>query len=372
MIPVFKPSMNESEIKAVAEVIRSGWLGAGPKVELFEKRLAQYVQAPCAIAVNCGSSALYLVLKVAGIKPGDEVISPSLTFVATNHAILLNQGKIVFTDVDPQTLCADPDDIMRKISRRTKAVVVVHYGGHPADLDSLIKISQEKNIILIEDAAHAMGAEYKGKKIGSLGDFTCFSFAAIKNLSCGDGGAITLKSKRVKRRLERLRWSGVSRETWQRTAGGRRYSWRYEVKEPSLKYQMNDIAAAIGLVQLKKLKSNNAKRKAISEVYNRAFKDLNWLETPVVKPWAKSSYHNYVIKVPAKVRTRLISYLAKKGISTSVHYFPNHYYKIYQEFPADVPVTEKIWKKIVLLPIFPDLTPNQQEQVIETIRLFKP
>lgn len=371
MIPVFKPSMDKEEIKAVAEVIHSGWIGAGPKVELFEKKLAEYVRAPYTVAVNCASAALYLAMKVADVKPGDEVISPSLTFVATNHTIILNQGRIVFADIDPQTLCADPSDILKKISKKTKAIMLVHYGGHPVDLDPLIEICQRKKIVLIEDAAHAMGTEYKGKKIGGLSDFTCFSFAAIKNLSCGDGGAITTKSKKIKKELEMLRWSGISRETWRRQKN-EKYFWKYGVKKPSLKYQMNDISAAIGLVQLKKLEKNNAKRRAITETYNQAFQDLKWLETPIVKPWAKSSYHNYVIKVPSKSRNRLIGYLSEKGISTTVHYYPNHYYKIYRQFSAHVPITEKIWQKIVLLPIFPDLTASQQKQVIEAVKAFKP
>jgi perosamine synthetase len=239
------------------------------------------------------------------------------------------------------------------------------------DLAPLIKICQEREITLIEDCAHAAGSYYKDKHVGTFGDFGCFSFAAIKNLTTGDGGMLVGKSRYKIEHARALAWSGISQSTWQR-AKGKKLKWQYNVIDIGWKYQINDIAAAIGLVQLEKLKSNNLKRKKIAEIYNKAFSDISWIETPVIRTYAKSSYHNYVIKVPAKIRDKLSSYLAKHGIITTVHYMPSHYYDLYAEFPHDVPVTERVWRKILLLPIFPDLSIKDQEFIIDKIKKFKP
>ena len=236
-------------------------------------------------------------------------------------------------------------------------------------MNDLVKICKEKKIVLIEDCAHASGAYYRGQHVGSYGDYGCFSYAAIKNLTTGDGGMLVGKSKNKIEHARTLAWSGISQSTWQRSKG-KKLKWQYNVVDTGWKYQMNDIAAAIGLIQLEKLKLNNLKRKKITERYNRALSDVSWIETPVVKDYAQSSYHNYVIKVPNKIRDKLSSYLADKGIVTSVHYLPSHHYKLYSKFSHKVPVTEKVWKQILLLPIFPDLTLNEQELIIKAIRKF--
>lgn len=371
MIQVFKPSIGKEETEAVAEVLHSGWLGSGPRTEEFEKKFNELVGAKYGIAVNSASAALHLAVIAGNITGGDEVITPSLTFVATNHPLLMVGATPVFADVNEQTLCVDPKDIERKITGRTKAVIVVHYGGHPVDLKPVVDLCEKNKLILIEDCAHAVGSYYKGKHVGSFGDFGCFSFAAIKNLTTGDGGMVVCKKKSIADRIRTLAWSGISQTTWQRTKS-KKYKWQYSVKELGYKYQMNDIAAAIGLVQLRKLKENNEKRKKITEIYNKMLDGIPWIKTPVVKPWVKSSHHNYVVRVDKKIRDKVVDYLSSKGVATSVHYVPNHYYEIYKKFPNNVPVTEKVWQELFLLPIFPDLTLEQVKFICQTLAKFTP
>lgn len=369
IIPVFKPSVGKEEIKAVAEVIKSGWLGLGPKTQEFEKKFAEYVGSKYAIATNSCTAALDLSLKALGINSG-EVLVPSLTFAATANVALYNNAKPVFVDVYEDTLTMDVDDLKRKITRKTRAIIPMHYGGHPCEMDEILEIARDKGIPVIEDAAHACGAEYKGKKIGSLSDVTCFSFHPVKNLSTGDGGIVTTNDKKLYERIKKLRWFCINKSTFERTSG-EGYTWYYEIDGLGYKYHMNDVMAAIALVQLKKLDRNNRKRRKIATFYTKRLKKLSWLETPVEKSYVKSSWHLYVIKVEA--RDALISYLDKNGISTSVHYMPVHLHPFYRKLglKANVPVTEKIWKKLITLPIFPDLTRKDQERIIRTIEEFK-
>lgn len=368
MIPVFRPSMGDEEVKAVEEVLRSGWIGLGPKTKEFEDKFAQYVGAKYAIGVNSCTAALHLALKVTNVEDG-EVITTPMTFISTNHAILYNNATPVFADIEENTLNIRVDEIERLITPKTKAILVVHYGGHPCDMDPILEIARDKGIKVIEDAAHACGAEYKGRKIGSIGDITCFSFHAVKNLATGDGGMITLNDREIAERLRKLRWLGISRGTWDRSEG-KAYRWEYNVEELGYKYHMNDITAAIGLVQLSKLEKTNARRRKIVEKYNEAFANLDWIEVPVEKEYVKSAHHNYAIKVLNGKRDELITYLAENGISASVHYIPNHLYKMYKPYYKKLFVTETVWKKLVTLPLYPDMTVDDIQKVIDVVRRF--
>ena len=370
MIPIFRPSMGEEEIEAVAEVLKSGWIGLGPKTKEFEERFAEYIGTEYAVALNSCTAALHLALNVLGINSG-EVITTPITFVSTAHAIIYNNATPVFADVQEDTLNIDPVDIERKITEKTKAIIPVHYGGHVCDMDEILDIASEHDLYVIEDAAHACGAEYKGKKAGSLSDIGCFSFHAVKNLATGDGGMITTNDEGVYEKLLKLRWLGINKSTYQRDAKG--YSWYYDVESVGFKTHMNDITAAIGLVQLKKLDKMNAKRREIVKRYNEAFEDFDWIEMPVEKEYVKSSLHNYAIKVNKGDRNELIAHLAEKGVSAGVHYMPLYIHPIYKKLRVEgnCPIADSVWRKVVILPLYPDMTEKDVEIVVKGVKGFK-
>lgn len=364
-IPVFRPSVGEEEIAAVTEVLRSGWWGMGPKTAEFERRFGEYVGAPHCVGLNSATAALHLGLKVLNVR-GGEVLTTPMTFVSTNHAILYNNAIPVFCDIEPDTLNIDVQDADCKITPRTKALMVVHYGGHPCDMEEIHALARKHGIPVIEDAAHACGAEYRGRKIGGLSEITCFSFHAVKNLAMGEGGAITTANEEYDRRLRKLRWLGISKDTWSRADTGQGYSWYYNIEEVGYKYHLSDVAAAIGLAQLSKLERTNARRRQIVQCYNEAFAELDWLERPVERPYVKSALHNYVIKVSD--RDRLMAYLKERGISTGMHYIPNHLYDMYEPYRTELPVTEEVWKRLVTLPLFPNMTNEQVDYVVSSLR----
>lgn len=369
MIQVFKPSYNEEELEALREPFKTGWIGLGPKTREFEDKFAGYIGVKHAIGLNSCSAALHLALKVLNIEKG-EVITTPMTFVSTNHAILYNNCRPVFADIEKDTLNINPDEIKKLVSTKTKAIVVVHYGGHSCDMDPILEIAGKKGLYVIEDVAHGCGGEYKGKKLGSIGDIGCFSFHAVKNLACGDGGMMTTSKTEYNSLLRELRWLGINKDTWSRSEIDKKYSWFYTVKEIGFKYHMNDIIACIGLVQMKKLEAANRRRRQIVQKYNAEFSKLGWLDAPVEKSYTKSALHNYVVKVKAAKRDRFIEWLAGKGVSTSVHYFPNHLYDIYKPFYRKLRVAESVWKKIVTLPLYPDMTENDIETVIDSVKSF--
>ncbi len=367
MIPVFKPSYDERELEALREPFRSGWIGLGPKTKEFEDKFADYIGVDHAVGLNSATAALHLGLLVADVEKG-EVITTPMTFVSTNMAILYNNATPVFADIEEDTLNINYEEIEKRINPKTKAIVVVHYGGHACDMDPIMELANRRGVKVIEDAAHGCGGEYRGKKLGSIGDIGCFSFHAVKNLATGDGGMITCHNGQYDARLRKLRWVGISKDTWKRSEIENKYSWFYTVEEMGYKCHMNDIAAAIGLVQLEKLEKLNQKRRDIVKIYNENLKNLGWLQTPVNKEYAKSACHNYVVKV--NERDRFMQYLQDHGISSSVHYFPNHLYDLFKDYRTPLPVTERVWKKIVTLPLYPDMTDEHVENIVETIRNF--
>jgi len=367
LIPIFRPFYDEAEPRAVEEVLKSGWIGLGPKTAEFEQRFATYIGVPYAVAVNSATAALHLALKVLNVT-GFEIITTSMTFISTNHAILYNDAIPVFADIEPDTLNIDVGSIERNLTDRTKAIIIVHYGGHACNMDPILALAQAHDIPVVVDVAHGCGGSYKKRKLGSIGTIGCFSFHAVKNLAIGDGGMITVSDSGQDSRLRCLRWCGIDKNTWDRSEVDQKYTWYYTVQELGYKYHMNDINAAIGLVQLEKLDRANARRREIVKYYNDRFTDLDWLETPVEKSYAESAHHNYVVKLDRQ--DDLIVHLMEKRISTGVHYMPNHLYSMYRKFKADVPVTERVWRRIVTLPLYPGMTDGDVERVVSAVRNF--
>jgi len=369
-IPVFRPWFGEEEVAAVREVLLSGWVGPGPKVEAFEAQFSDYVGAQFAVSVNSCSGALFLALKVLDVAER-EVITTPMTFVATNHAILQNGGTPVFCDIEPDTLNIDARSVADLVSDRTAAIVVMHHSGHPCDMDAILDIARPRGIPVVEDAAHACGARYKGRMAGNLGTIGCFSFHALKNLCTCDGGMLTTNDAGLAERLQRLRWMGITKGTWERfRKNGMPRRWDYDVTEVGYKLHMNDLNAAIGLVQLGKLESANAQRREVVSQYNRAFSDVPWLQRPVEKPCVRSSHHAYVVRAPD--RDRLISYLGAHEIDAGVHYKPNHLHSIYAPYRRDLPVTNSVWPQLVTLPLYPSMSEAEIGMVIERVKSFQP
>lgn len=372
-IPVLRPSYDQEEADAVAEALLSGWAGLGPKTMEFEEAFANYIGCDYAIALNSGTAALHLAACALQLKPEDEVIVTPITFVSTVHVIGYVGATPVFADVEPDTLNLDVKDVERKLTSKTKAVFCVHYAGHPCDMHALHELCDARGISIVEDAAHACGAEYRGAKIGTISDLTCFSFHAVKNLACGEGGAITCNSDWFARYFREMRWLGITKDTFSRTVNEKVYAWQYWVDKLGFKCHMHDISAAIGLVQLRKLEKNNAKRRQIVQRYQEAFAKLDWLERPVEKDYAKSSWHLYVIKVPdGPTRDHLIKHLKDADIAPGVHYYPINLHPYYKNIKAEVPVANQVWKRIISLPLYPDLTEEDQERVVNAIYDFQP
>lgn len=372
MIPVYRPWVGAAEARAVARVLRSGWLGLGPVTAEFETRFARYVGAPHAVATASGTAAMHLALLASGVGPGDEVILPSLTFVATAEAALMCGARPVFADIDPGTLNLDPADVRRKLTGRTRAILPVHYGGQPCDLDALRRIARRgRRVALVEDAAHACGSSYRGRRIGIHGDFVCFSFHAVKNLTTGEGGMITTSDDRAAARLMRLRVFGINRDAWLRHRAkprGRLADWNYRVREPGFKAHLHDISAAIGLVQLAKLERGNAIRRTIAARYDAAFAGMPGVTLRPTPSWATTNHHLYVIQVER--RDALLERLRRKGIAAGVHYEPVHLFGAFRRWRARLPVTEWAWRRLVSLPLYPTLSRREQASVIGTVTEF--
>lgn len=366
LIPVFKPWYDQREIDAIAEVVRSGWVGLGPRTAQFEKEFAAYIGTPHCVGLNSGTAALDMAMRLLGINHGDEVIVPTVTFVSTAHCVAYNLATPIFADVCPDTLCLDPADVARRITQRTKAIIAVHYGGRPVDMDRLKAVAG--SIPIVEDCAHAVGSTWDGKSVGTLGRFGCFSFHAVKNLAMGEGGAIIGEDFVALQRARKLRWLGIDKGTWDRTAVDRSYWWEYSVDEIGLKSHLNDIHAAIGLVQLSKLESANARRRSIVESYREGLASLRQVTLPPADDArSRSSWH--LCEILADDRDGLSSHLKECGISTGVHYKPIHLYRCYGN-RAHLPVAESLFPRMLTLPVFPDLSDGDLHRIIDAIRNY--
>ena len=372
-VPFHRADLGEEEVNAVAEVIRSGWLTMGAKTFEFEREFARYVGASHAVAVSSCTAALHLALEAVGVRRGDEVLVPTNTFTATAEVVSYFDAKPVFVDIDPRTLNIDPLDAERKITSRTRAMIPVHFAGMPCDMNELLDMATRRELRIVEDAAHALPSSYNGKQIGNISELTAFSFYATKTLTTGEGGMITTENEDYARRLQLMRLHGIGRDAWKRySADG---SWFYEVLETGFKYNLTDLQAALGVVQLTKCDEMHQARARIAARYNSAFASIEMLETPKEAPDRTTSWHLYVLRLHLDRlrigRSQVIRELADRGISTSVHFIPLHLQPVYQrEYgyrPGDFPVAEREYERTLSLPIYPSMKGEEIEQVIQAV-----
>jgi perosamine synthetase len=373
-IPFHVPQIDEDEIRSVVETLKSGWLTTGIKTKQFEEDFARYVGADRAVAVNSCTAALHLALEAIGIKEGDEVIVPAMTFTATAEVVLYFKAKPVVVDCLPDTLNIDPDQVERAVNSKTKAVIPVHFGGQACDMKQVLEIARRHNLYIVEDAAHALPAKYQGQMIGTIGDITCFSFYATKTITTGEGGMATTNNPEWAARMRMMSLHGISHDAWKRYS--KEGSWYYEVVRPGFKYNLTDIAAAIGIEQLKKSNAFAAARKKIAAAYNRGFSELPEIQTPVCSLDVQHAWHLYVIQLQLEqlkiTRDQFIEALKEKGIGTSVHFIPLHLHPFYREafgyVPEDFPNATQAYQRIISLPIYPGMADRDISRVIEVVR----
>lgn len=368
-IPYGRQWIEDDDIAAVVETLKSDYLTTGPKVAEFEKALAEYTGAKYAVAVSNGTAALHIACLAAGIQEGDEVITTPLTFAASSNCVLYCGGKTVFADVDPRTYNIDPDDVRRKITDRTKAIIPVHLSGQPCDMDAIHKIAEEYHLIVIEDAAHAIGAEYRGQKIGSLSDMTEFSFHPVKHVTTGEGGAVTTNSEELYQKLLLFRTHGITRnpDLMTRCEGG----WYYQQLDLGYNYRITDIQCALGISQLKKLDRSLARRREIARRYDEAFRDVPGLIIPYQAPEALNSYHLYILQFTDVDRKAAYDMLQEAGIHVNVHYIPTYtfpYYRTHGYADTCCPNAEKIYGNILSIPMYYGITDEEIEYVIENVK----
>jgi perosamine synthetase len=372
-IPFHKPAIGEDEVRSVVETLRSGWLTTGSKVKSFEEDFAKYVGSKYAIAVNSGTAALHLALDAVGIKENDEVIVPTMTFTATAEVVLYFKAKPLLVDCECDTLNLDPAKLEATITPKTKAIVPVHMAGQPCNMDEILKIARRHNLRVIEDAAHALPASYRGQTVGTIGDITCFSFYATKTITTGEGGMATTNNSKWAERMRIMSLHGISHDAWKRyTKEG---SWYYEVLYPGFKYNLTDLAAAIGGEQLKKCSEFWQARQRIAMTYSRAFAELDGVQVPACRSDVQHAWHLFVIQLDSERlkinRNQFIDALREEEIGTSVHSIPLHLHPYYRDKfaykPADFPNATAVFERIVSLPIYPRMTGNDVDRVIDTV-----
>ena len=371
-LPFSPPAIGDEEIREVVDTLKSDWLSTGPKTKAFEEEFRRFVGAEAALALNSCTAGLHLALVAHGIGPGDEVIAPTMTFCATVNVIEHVGARPVLADIEPQTFTLDPQHVEGLITERTRAIMVVHYGGHPALMDDLEAIARRHGLILIEDAAHALPTYLGDRLIGSEGNLTAFSFYATKNMTTGEGGMLVGPEELVERaRIYSLH--GMSRDAWKRYGKGG--SWKYDVVVPGFKYNLSDIQAALGLWQLRKLPQFHRKRQEIVRRYTEAFSDHPALDFIRERPGTTSAWHLFVLKLNLEAlridRDRFIEALAERNIGASVHFIPVHVHPYYREKygyrPEDLPVAWREYQRIISLPLNNRMTLGDADDVIAAV-----
>jgi len=381
LIPYGRQFIDDEDIQEVIKTLKSDFITQGPKIKEFESALCEYTEAKYAVAVSNGTAALHISCLAAGIRHNHEVITSPITFVASANCILYCGGKPVFADVQEDTINIDPEEIERKITRNTKAVIPVHFAGHPCDLEEIYAIAKKNNLIVIEDACHALGAEYKGSKIGSCkySDMTVFSFHPVKSITTGEGGAVLTNNKKLYEKLLMLRNHGITKDPTKFTINHQLStindygSWYYEMQELGFNYRLTDFQCGLGLSQLKKLDKFIQRRREIVEIYNKELSKIDEIILPKERPYVKSSWHIYYIRLKNfQKRKKVFERLRKKGIGVQVHYIPVHlqpYYRNnfgYKE--GDYPKAENYYNSTITLPLFVKLNKKQINYILNKIK----
>jgi perosamine synthetase len=368
LLPYGRQWIDEDDVAAVVEVLRSDWLTTGPRVAEFERAFARCVGAREAVAVSSGTAALHAAVYALGVGHGDEVIVPCLTFAATANCVVYQGGNPVFADVDADTLLIDPAEVERKITPRTRAVIAVDYAGQPCAYDALRDLARRRGLALVADACHALGGEYKGRPVGSLADLSTFSFHPVKHIATGEGGMVATDDPEKARRMRSFRNHGITTDHRQREATG---SWFYEMADLGYNYRLTDLQCALGMSQLRKLPGWVSRRRRIAARYDAAFAGLPWLRPLAVRPEVSHAYHLYVVRAAAE-RRRVFAALRAEGVGVNVHYIPVHLHPYYRRRfgagPGLCPVAEAAYERILSLPIFPRMTDDDVEAVITSVR----
>ena len=372
LLPYGHQSIDESDIAAVVEVLRSDWLTTGPKVAEFEEAFAAFVGAKYAITFSSGTAALHAAAFAAGLQPGDEAITTPLTFVATANCILYQGATPIFADVEPDTLNLDPEQVASRMSRRTKAILPVDYAGHPSDLHDLLRLADRSGSLVIEDACHALGAQYHKRQIGNLAHMTVFSFHPVKHVTTGEGGMVTTDNPRFAESLRRFRNHGIDSDARARHAAGQ---WHYEMVLLGFNYRLSDIACALGLQQLSKLEANLARRRQIAARYDAAFRDMPALRIPAVRKGCDPAWHLYPIRLHLEklsgTRDQVFQALRAENIGVNVHYIPVHLHPYYRKRfgykGGEYPIAENAFECLINLPMFHRMTESDVNDVIAAV-----
>jgi len=373
-IPYGSQWIEDDDIESVVEVLKSDYLTTGPKINEFEEKFAEYVGAEYAVAIANGTAALHACCHAAGIGEGDEVITTPITFAASANCILYQGGTPVFADIKSDTYNIDPAKIEEKITDKTKAIIPVHFTGQPCDMDEINSLADKYKLTVIEDAAHALGATYKGKKIGCISDMTIFSFHPVKHITSGEGGMITTNSKELYEKLIKFRTHGITKDSDKYTnePDG---PWYHEQQELGYNYRITDIQSALGASQLAKSDRFLKRRREIADRYNEAFKDIKGIITPYQKEDSNSSWHIYVLQLDLDKlnggRKDIFEALRDKSLGVNVHYIPVYYHPYYQELGYEkglCSVAERLYERIVTIPLYPKMSDEQVDEVIERVK----
>jgi len=372
LLPYGRHSIDEADIQAVVETLKSDWLTTGSKVAEFEQAFADWVGAKYAVSFSSGTAALHGAAFASGLGPGDEAITSPLTFAATANCVLYQNATPVFADVCFDTLNLDPEHAAQKITQRTKAILPVDYAGHPADLDSFLQLGEKHGLTIIEDACHAVGAEYRGKRAGSIAHMTVFSFHPVKHLATGEGGMVTTDNPKFAETLRRFRNHGINNDARDRQKSG---GWFYEMTFLGFNYRLTDIACALGLQQLSTLEANLARRREIAARYAAAFREIPGIATPRVREDVNPAWHLYPIRVdPSQLtanRAEIFRALRAENIGVNVHYIPVHQHPYYRERfgfqDGEYPVAEVAYERLISLPMFHSMTDHDVEDVIRAV-----